>query len=232
MRKGYRPLTAAEMGEDRATRSLRITRLRAEAEDSRVLLRFDYYLPSDAMPGEVDFEGFFYRTVAIETGLAAELRVEVTPDSVVVAKGGTGEVTLVVSNLSPDDDPTGFNITFKPDNAALSILPGAANHSLINRTFEQTLHVSVDEDADMPSYKVVVEVRLRGELFTTEFTVDVNDPPRYVGPERVTVYESYVGEGMSRTMTFGLRIVDDDGGRNLLDPTRLKLDVVGFGHLA
>ena len=97
-REVYRLLTAAEMGEDRATRSLRIARLRADAEDSRVLLRFDYYLP-----GVAEREGFFYRTVAIDTGLVAALRVEVTPDSVVVAKGGTGEVTLVVSNLDPGE---------------------------------------------------------------------------------------------------------------------------------
>ena len=45
----------------------------------------------------------------------------------------------------------------------------------------------MDENADMPSYVVKVEVRLRGKDFTTEFTVDVNDPPQYKGPERVTV---------------------------------------------
>ena len=92
----------------------------------------------------------------------------------------------------------------------------------------------MDEDAGEPFYDVVVEVRLRGALFATEFTVDVNDPPRYdeESPRRLTVYESDTGDetvSQPRTMTFGLRIVDADGGRNLLDPASLKLEVVGFG---
>ena len=226
-REVYRPLTAAEMGEDRATRSLRIARLRADAEDSRVLLRFDYRLVDDA-----ESEGFFYRTVAIDTGLAAELRVNVTPDSVVVAKGGTGEVTLVVSNLQPDDDPAG-SIRFKRDNADLSIVlleDGILDP--INRRFEQRLQVAVDEDAGKPFYDVVVVVRLRGKDFTTEFRVDVNDPPRYDGDRRLLrVYESDTGDQTKpRTKTFVLRIVDADGGRNLLDPAELMLEVVGFGE--
>ena len=226
-RKDYRPLTEEEMGEERETRFLRITRLLPGAEDSRVLLRFDYYLTNDPA---AELEGFFYRTVAIDTGLAAELRVAVTPDPVVVPKGGMGDaihVFLVVSNLQLGEDPAGF-IRFRTD-ADLSIVPlGNGNLDPINRSFTQTLQVTVNKDADRPSYKVVVEVRLRGKVFTTEFTVDVNDPPRYEGPRSVTVYESHVGEGMSRIMTFGLRIVDADGGRNLLEPTGLMLEVVGF----
>ena len=220
----YRLLTPAEMevSVDRGIRSLRITRLRADAENSRVVLRFDYRLVDDA-----DSQGFFYRTVAIDTGLVAELRVKVTPASVVVPKGGTGEVTLVVGNLQLGEDPAGF-IRFRTD-AALSIVPLGGNLDPINRSFTQTLQVTVNEDAALPSYKVVVEVRLRGKVFATEFTVDVNDPPRYVGPERVTVYESDTGdEAEPRTMTFSLRIVDPDGGRKLLEPMGLRLEVVGF----
>ena len=223
-RKDYRPLTAEEMEMDLATRFLRITRLLPGAEDSRVRLRFDYYLP-----GVAELEGFFHRTVAIDTGLVAELRMEVTPDPVVVPKGGTAEVTLVVSNLLLDEDPADF-ITFRTD-ADLSIAPlGNANLDPIGRRFEQTLEVTVDENAGEPSYKVVVEVRLRGKVFATEFTVDVNNPPQYEGPRRLTVYESDTGdEAEPRTMAFGLRIVDSDGGKNLLEPTGLTLDVVGFG---
>ena len=237
MRKGYRPLTAAEMGEDRATRSLRITRLLPEAEDSRVVLRFDYYLPGVDEP-----EGSFYRTVDIDTGLAAELRVEVTPDSVVVAKGGTGEVTLVVSNLSDLDlgelgEYPGDFITIPPV-AGVTIDPpqyDAADLSLINRRLVQTLHVSVDEDADRSSYEVNVIVRLRGEVLRTKFTVDVNDPPRYEGDRRLTVYESDRDDDPTdedarqlRTKTILLTIVDPDGGIDLLDPAALTLEVVGF----
>ena len=173
----YRLLTPEEMeaSVDRVTRSLRITRLRADAENSRVVLRFDYRLVGDA-----DSQGFFYRTVAIDTGLAAELRVNVTPVSVVVPKGGTGEVTLVVSNLKLGEDPADF-ITFKLDNADLSIVLGDADLDPISRRLVQTLHVSVDEDADRSSYEVNVIVRLRGEVLRTKFTVDVNDPPRYEG---------------------------------------------------
>ena len=227
-RKDYRPLTEEEMGEERETRFLRITRLLPGAEDSRVVLRFDYYLTNDPA---AELEGFFYRTVAIDTGLAAELRVAVTPDPVVVPKGGMGDaihVFLVVSNLQLGEDPAGF-ITFRTD-ADLSIVPlGNGNLDPINRSFTQTLQVTVNKDADRPSYKVVVEVRLRGKVFATEFTVDVNDPPRYEGPRRLTVYESDTGdETEPRIMTFSLRIVDADGGRDLLEPTGLMLEVVGF----
>ena len=214
------------VGVGRVTRSLWITRLLPEAEDTRLLLRFDYSSDGNAAPAS---EGYFYRTVAINTGLAAELRVEVTPDPVVVPKGGTAEVTLVVSNLPLDEVPADF-ITFRTD-ADLSIVPlGDANLDPINRRFEQRLQVSVDEDAGKSLYVVVVEARLRGKVFATEFTVDVNDPPQYEGPRLVTVYESETGdEAEPGSMTFGLRIVDADGGRNLLDPAGLKLDVVGFG---
>ena len=226
-KKDYSPLTEEEMGEERETRSLRITRLLPGAEDSRVVLRFDYYLTNDSV---AELEGFFYRTVAIDTGLAAELRVEVTPDPVVVPKGGMAEVSLVVSNLQlgEDEDLADF-ITFRTD-ADLTVAPlGDAILDPINRRFEQRLEVTVDENAGEPPYKVVVEVRLRGKVFTTEFTVDVNDPPRYEGPRSVTVYESDTGdETEPRIMIFSLRIVDPDGGRNLLDPMKLILEVVGF----
>ena len=49
------------------------------------------------------------------------------------------------------------------------------------------------------------------------------------GDRRLTVYESDTGDQTKpRIMAFTLRIVDPDGGRNLLDPTQLKLEVVDF----
>ena len=227
IKSGYRPLNEDEMGIDLGvTRSLRITRLLPDARNSRVVLEFDYSLDGSSR------EGSFYRTIDINTGLVAELRVEVTPDTVVVPKGGTASVTLVVGNLEPEElgeDPAG-SITFNADADVTVVAVGDAVLDSFNRRFEQTLQVAVAEDAAEPSYDVVVEVSLRGRVFKTEFTVDVNDPPEYDSDSetRLEVYESYVSGEEPSSKTFALRIVDPDGGLQTLNAGDLRLEVVDF----
>ena len=224
----YRPLNEDEMGLDRGvTRFLRITRLLPDAENSRVVLEFDY---SYSLDGE-NSEGFFYRTIDINTGLVAELRGAVTPDTVVVPKGGTARVTLEVGNLKLGEDRAG-SITFNADADVTVVAVDDAVLDSINRRFEQTLRVTVAEDAAESSYDVVVEVSLRGRVFKTEFTVDVNDPPEYKGEgedgKPLMVYESHVSEEEPRSKTFALRIVDPDGGLQTLKASELMLEVVDF----
>ena len=218
----YRLLNDDEMGIDRGvTRFLRITRLLPGAENGRVVLRFDYSLDDSSS------EGFFYRTIDINTGLVAELRVEVTPDRVVVPRGGTANVTLVVGNLKSDENPAG-SITFNADADVTVVAVDDAVLDSFNRRFEQTLQVTVAEDAAKPSYDVVVEVSLRGGR-DFKFTVDVNDPPEYEGDDRLMVYESHVSDMKPGSKRFPLRIVDPDGGLQTLDASELMLEVVDFG---
>ena len=154
------------------------------------------------------------------------LEVEVSPKTLVVAKGGSGQVTLVISNLALDEDPTGF-IVLRPDHPDVTVAPrGSGTIDRINSRFEQRLGVRAAEDADREEYTVRVEVRLPGEsVVSTEFTVDINEAPQYKGMTELTVYES----GDNSVMGFPLSVVDPDGGKRLLVASDLRLEVVGFG---
>ena len=206
---------------DAVTRTLRIRRLRSDAENSSVVLRFGYSPPANR--GDA---GEFIRIIELETGVAAELRVEVHPETLVLPRGGLGTVTLVVGNLALGEDPSEFislshsaDVQIGPPDGEL-----AGELDAINRRFEQVLEVRVAPEANQPNYEVQVEVRLPGKaLGRARFRVDLNDPPRYEGQELLMVLEN--GEEQEYLLT----IVDPDGGTELLNPAALALEVVSFG---
>ena len=209
----YEPSTAES---DAETRSLRVTRS-AKAVDSRIVLEFKYLLDGDDA-------GVFTRSIKLTSGREASLEVAVIPGTLVLPQGGSGQVRLLISNLAPDQDPTGF-ILLLPDHADVTAeLQGSGRLDRINNRFEQTLEVRVAADAGRPEYTVRIEVRLPGNRAATEFRVDINDAPQYEGDAELTVYES--GDG--NVLEFPLSIVDPDGGMRFLDATELSLEVIGF----
>ena len=200
------------------TRHLRVTG-DATAVNSRVVLEFKYLLDGGAA-------AVFTRTIRLTSGREADLEVAVIPGTLVLPKGGSGQVRLLVSNLAPEQDPTGF-ILLLPDHADVTaeLLQGSGRPDPINNRFEQTLEVRAAADAGRPEYTVRVEVRLPGNrAASAELRVDINDAPQYKGDTALTVYES--GDG--NVLEFRLSIVDPDGGDKLLEPNDLQLEVVGF----
>ena len=220
--------------DDAVTRTLRIRRLRPDAENSRVVLRFGYSPPAGM--GEA---GEFIRIIELETGVIEVLRVEVSPARLVVARGGSaGSVTLVVGNLPLAEDPARIIGLFEReasniiklfyDTSDLEIIPRAGRVDVINRRFEQVLPVRALPSGDRPDYEVRVEVGIPGialgrTLGRAGFSVDINDPPRYEGERLLSVLES--GE----VRTWVLRVLDPDGGTEFLNPSALTLTVIGFG---
>ena len=93
----YRPLGVSDIDMDAEARLLRVTRLHPYAEDSRIVLKFEYFLDGRSA-------GVFTRAIDLINGVASNLKVEVIPSVLVVAKGGApGQVQLVISNLAPSD---------------------------------------------------------------------------------------------------------------------------------
>ena len=214
----YRPFVS---GIDAEARLLRVTRLHPDAEDSRILLEFEYFLDGR-------YTGVFTRAINLINGVPSNLKVEVTPSVLVVAKGGApGQVQLVISNLDLEDDPSApeASIVFRVDPDLVVERPGRGEIDRINSRFEQTLSVTAAAAADREKYTVVVEVLLPGKrLVRTEFTVDINDAPQYVGEKELTVYES----GDNNVAEHLLEIVDSDGGLQFLNADELSLQVIGF----
>ena len=202
---------------DVETRHLRVTG-DATAVNSRVVLEFKYLLDGGAA-------AVFTRTIRLTSGREADLEVAVIPGTLVLPQGGSGQVRILISNLAPDQDPTGF-IVVRPDHAELAVeLQGSGTIDRSNRRFEQRLKVRAAADAERPEYTVRVEVRLPGkDAVGTEFKVYINDAPQYEGKTALTVYES----GPGRVLEFPLSIVDSDGGTQFLDATELYMKVIGF----
>ena len=173
---------------DAVTRTLRIRRLRSDAENSRLVLNFTYTPPAGM--GEA---GEFNRIIGLETGVVAELKVEVHPETLVIPRGGMANVTLVISNLPLDADPSEFiRLSHSSD---LQIRSQDGELDAINRRFEQVLEIRALEGGVEPDSEVQVEVRLPGgapgrTLGRARFSVDINDPPRYEGEELLMVLES------------------------------------------
>ena len=215
----YRPFVS---GMDAEARLLRVTRLHPDAEDSRIVLKFEYFLDGRSA-------GVFTRAIDLINGVASNLKVEVTPSVLVVAKGGApGQVQLVISNLDLEDDPSApeASIDFRVDPDLVVEPQGEGTIDRINSRFEQTLSVTAAAAADREKYTVVVEVLLPGKrLVRTEFTVDINDAPQYVGDKELTVYES----GDNKEAEYRLQIDDSDGGSQFLSADELYLQVIGFG---
>ena len=216
-RRTYEPSTAAP---DEELRSLRVTRA-AGAVNSRVVLEFKYFLDGGAA-------GVFTRTIRLTSGREASLEAAVIPGTLVLPKGGSGQVRLLISNLALDDDPAAadsIEITADADADLRVELQGSGRLDRINNRFEQTLEVRAAADAGRPEYTVRVKVRLPGTgAARAELRVDINDAPQYKGDTALTVYES--GDG--RVLEFPLSIVDPDGGMRFLDATELSLEVIGF----
>ena len=210
--------SSEDLPEDAVTRTLRITRKSAGTQNSRVSLKFAYTPPE----GE-GAAGEFARTIELKTGVAAELRVVVRPETLVIPRGGMANVTLVISNLALGDDPSEFiDLVHSTD---LQITRQDGELDVTNRLFEQVLQVRALPSGDEPRYEVQVEVRLPGmPVARARFSVDINDPPRYEGEELLMVLES----GETQTREYLLKIVDPDGGLGLLVPSDLMLEVVSF----
>ena len=211
----YRPFTSEMNAEDRL---LQVTRLDPDTEDSRILLEFEYFLDGGSA-------GVFLREIKLTNGVPSNLKVEVTPKVLVVAKGGApGQVQLVISNLASDENLANF-IKIRPDSSDVTFERGEGMFDGLNRIFSQTLFVRVEADADQEEYTFVVEVLLPGKrLVTAGFTVDINNAPQYVSENELTVYES----GDNNVAEHLLQIVDPDGGLQFLDADELSLQVIGF----
>ena len=220
----YMPLVGeSEIGLAAEERVLQVTRLHPDAEDSRIVLEFEYFLDNRSA-------GVFTRAIDLINGVPSNLKVEVIPSVLVVAKGGApGQVQLVISNLDLEDDPSApeASIDFRVDPDLVVEPQGIGEIDRINSRFEQTLNVTAAAAADREKYTVVVEVLLPGKrLVTAEFTVDINDAPQYVGENELTVYES----GDNKEAEYRLQIVDSDGGLQFLNADELSLEVIGFGY--
>ncbi len=230
-----RPATGEERQARTRTRTLRIRRLRADATDSRVALRFAYTPP----PG-LGRAGVFNRIIPLATGISARLEATLSPAALVLPKGGTAEVLLVVSNLLLGEDPCSV-LVFR-HSADLQVAPRAcAGVDRTNRRFEQRLEVRVDQDATAPDYVIRVDVNLGGRRnLRAEFRIDINDAPRYQGETTLRVNESGVettvievqlgsaSDGVAGVEEYLLRVVDPDGGLRFLEPSQLRLEVIGF----
>ena len=150
----YEPSTAESAAE---TRHLRVTG-DATAVNSRIVLEFKYLLDGEAA-------GVFTRVIKLTSGREASLEVAVIPGTLVLPKGGSGQVRLLISNLALDDDPAAadsIEITADADADLRVELQGSGRLDRINNRFEQTLEVRAAADAGRPKYTVRVKVRLPG----------------------------------------------------------------------
>ncbi len=225
----YRPATEAERQAATVTRTLRITSTSDDPRNSRILLGVDY------RPGVVaeGAAGSFSRIIALLTGREAELNAEVRGDdgeaaeTIVLPRGGSTELTLVISNLSDTDDPNARGaITYRFDQTDLRVAPlEAAEIDRNNRRSEQRLTVEVSESADRAGYEVFIDVRLGGRIDTAKFSIDINDAPEYVGETLLTVRES--GDAAAGGVQIHvLTVRDPDGGLMELRPSDLTLEAV------
>ena len=225
----YRPLEESDIDNAAETRVLRVTRLHPDAEDSRIVLEFEYFLDGRSA-------GVFTRAIDLINGEPSNLKVEVAPSVLVVAKGGApGQVQLVISNLEPGYDLSAL----EEDSIVLKVVEGDPSDlafeqqgrgtiDRINRRFEQTYSVTAVAAAN-GEYTVKVEVRLFKETVDDLFTVDINDAPQYDdgSDTELTVSESEPGEVVKEYL---LKIVDEDGGSKFLAAEELSLEVIGFDY--
>ncbi len=225
----YRPATGEERQAATVTRTLRITSTSDDPRNSRILLGVDY------RPGVVDegAAGRFSRIIALLTGEEPVLNAEVrgdndeTVEDIVLPRGGSTELTLVISNLLETDDPNVRGaITYRFDQTDLRVAPlEAAEIDRNNRRSEQRLTVEVSESADRAGYPVSIDVRLGGRSARAEFRIDINDAPEYVGETRLTVKED--GDAAAGGIqAYVLTVHDPDGGLMELSPDDLMLEAV------
>ena len=221
--------TPFRSGMDIEDRLLQVTRLHPGAEDSRIVLEFEYFLDGRSA-------GVFTRAIDLINGEPSNLKVEVAPSVLVVAKGGApGQVQLVISNLEPGYDLSAL----EEDSIVLKVVEGDPSDlafeqqgrgtiDRINRRFEQTYSVTAVAAAN-GEYTVKVEVRLFKETVDDLFTVDINDAPQYDdgSDTELTVSESEPGEVVKEYL---LKIVDEDGGSKFLAAEELSLEVIGFDY--
>ena len=219
------------------TRTLRLRRTddAPEATASRLLLTFDYRPAAGP-------SGSFNRVVAItgrEPALLARIfaagRVLAADDDIVLPRGGSVVLELLLSNLLDGEEPLPEDISFSypQGRQGLVIEPQQGMPDALNRRYVLPLRVSLAEDAAGPDYLVSIDVRLAGRTADARFAVDVNDPPQSDSDSPMTVLQvDESGAGPGGVKQFPLRIVDPDGGLQQLAAADLKLEVVGFAGIA
>ena len=152
-------------------------------------------------------------------------------DNVLLPRGGSVVLELLVSNLLDGEEPLPEDIAINyPQGQGLVIEPQQGMPDAINRRYVLPLTVSLAEDAAGPDYEVSIDVRLAGRTAAARFAVDVNDPPQYEGPMTVLQVDES-GAGPGGVKKFPLRIFDPDGGLQQLAATDLRLEVVGFAGI-
>ena len=149
-----------------STRLLRLRRMSDAtglALESRLVLTFEY------MPASGDPSGSFNRIVRIG-GEVPPLGAQIFAagsdialvDDVVLSRGRSVDLELVISNLGDDDEPQpDDDITINyPQGQGLVIEQQEGILDAINRRYVLPLTVSLEEDATRPDYQVSINVRL------------------------------------------------------------------------
>ena len=227
------------------TRTLRLRRAddaTGRALTSRLVLTFDYRPAAAGVPS-----GSFNRVVTIAGGrepvpearIFAAGRELAADDVVVLPRGGSALLELVVSNLPGEDGgvlmPQMEDVVFR-NHQDLVITRGQGELDEINRRYVLPLTVTLAENAAGPNYQVSITVPLAGRpAVAASFRVDVNDPPRYELGQGQTLPLEVDESGGTETVgivEFPLRIVDPDGGLQQLAAADLMLEVVGFADAA
>ncbi len=227
----YRPATPEELvAQGIVSRTLQITSQEEEPRNNRILLDVGY------RPGVVaeGAAGRFSRIIALLTGREAELNAEVRGDdgeaaeTIVLPRGGSTELTLVISNLIETDDPNVRGaITYRFDQADLRVaLAGEGELDRTNRRFTQRLAVEVSESADRAGYPVSIDVRLGGRSARAEFSIDINDAPEYVGETTLLTVKESGDAAAGGVQIYVLIVRDPDGGLMELRPDDLMLEAV------
>ena len=228
-----------------STRLLRLRRAddaTGRAPTSRLVLTFDYRPAAAGGPS-----GSFNRVVTIAGGsepvpearIFAAGRELAASDVVVLPRGGSALLELVVSNLPGEDGevlmPQMEDVVFR-NHQDLVITRGEGELDEINRRYVLPLTVTLAENAAGPNYQVSITVPLAGRpAVAASFRVDVNDPPRYELGQGQTLPLEVDESGGTETVgivEFPLRIVDPDGGLQQLAAADLMLEVVGFADAA
>ena len=218
------------------TRTLRLRRTDGPAVTSRLVLTFDYSPAAAGVPS-----GSFNRVVTIAGGrepvpearIFAAGRELAASDVVVLPRGGSALLELVVSNLPGEDGgvlmPQMEDVVFR-NHQDLVIIRGQGELDEINRRYVLPLTVTLAENAAGPNYEVSITVPLAGRpAVAASFRVDVNDPPQYDSDSPIVLeVEESGGTETVGIVEFPLRIVDPDGGLQPLDAADLMLEVVGF----
>ena len=218
------------------TRTLRLRRTDGPAVTSRLVLTFDYSPAAAGVPS-----GSFNRVVTIAGGsepvpearIFAAGRELAAGDVVVLPRGGSALLELVVSNLPGEDGgvlmPQMEDVVFR-NHQDLVITRGQGELDEINRRYVLPLTVTLAENAAGPNYDVSITVPLAGRpAVAASFRVDVNDPPQYDSNSPIVLeVEESGGTETVGIVEFPLRIVDPDGGLQPLDAADLMLEVVGF----